>query len=152
MIYLLIAGSLLALDLGIKWYVENHFTETDIRKAAGGRILLRKSYNSGMAMNLLENKPGFVKWLTAGLGVFLLVYELCLLAKDGRTVEKTGWALVLGGACSNLYDRFRRKYVVDYFSFRCRWKKIQNIVFNLGDLFIFIGSILVVFAQIFRKK
>ena len=24
MIYLLIAGSLLALDLGIKWYVENH--------------------------------------------------------------------------------------------------------------------------------
>ena len=77
MIYLLIAGSLLALDLGIKWYVENHFTEADIRRAAGGRILLRKSYNSGMAMNLLENKPGFVKWLTAGLGLFLLVYELC---------------------------------------------------------------------------
>ena len=151
MIYLLIAGSLLALDLGIKWYVENHFMEADIRRAAG-RILLRKSYNSGMAMNLLENKPGFVKWLTAGLGVVLLVYELCLLAKGGRTVEKTGWALVLGGACSNLYDRFRRKYVVDYFSFRCRWKKIQNIVFNLGDLFIFTGSILVVFAQIFRKK
>ena len=101
MIYLLIAGSLLALDLGIKWYVENHFTEADIRRAAGGRILLRKSYNSGMAMNLLENKPGFVKWLTAGLGLFLLVYELCLLAKGGRTVEKTGWALVLVGASSN---------------------------------------------------
>ena len=32
MIYLLIAGSLLALDLGIKWYVENHFTEADIRQ------------------------------------------------------------------------------------------------------------------------
>ena len=49
MIYLLIAGSLLALDLGIKWYVENHFTEADIRRAAGGRILLRKSYNRWMA-------------------------------------------------------------------------------------------------------
>ena len=88
------------------------FTEADIRRAAGGRILLRKSYNSGMAMNLLENRPGFVKWLTAGLGVFLLVYELCLLAKGGRTVEKTGWALVLGGACSNLYDSFSEKVLL----------------------------------------
>ena len=35
-------------------------------------------------MNLLENKPGFVKWLTAGLGVVLLVYELCLLARTGE--------------------------------------------------------------------
>lgn len=152
MIYFMIAGSLLALDLGIKWYAEKSLKEGETRQVANGKILLRKSHNSGMAMNLLENRPGIVKWSTAGLGLLLLAYDLYLLSKNGRNVEKTGWMLVLGGACSNLYDRFRRNYVVDYFSFRCKWKKMENIVFNLGDMFIFAGSILVVFAQIFRKK
>lgn len=152
MIYLIIAGSLFVLDLGMKWYAEKYFTEEESRTMADGKILLRKSHNSGMAMNLLENRPGIVKWSTAGLGLCLLGYYLYLLSKSGKTVEKTGWMLVLGGACSNLYDRFRRNYVVDYFSFRCRWKKIENIVFNLGDMFIFAGSMIVIVAQIFRKK
>mgnify|MGYP000284904913 FL=1 len=47
MIYLLIAGSLLALDLGIKWYVENHFTEADIRRAAGGESCSEKAITVG---------------------------------------------------------------------------------------------------------
>lgn len=152
MIYLFTAGILLLLDLGIKWYVETHFTEDDTREAAGGKIMIRKSHNSGMAMNALEDRPEVVRWLSAGFGSFLFIYYLYLLSRRGRKVEKAGWMFVLGGACSNLYDRFQRKYVVDYFSFRCRWKKLQNIVFNLGDLFIFGGSILVIFAQIFRKK
>jgi signal peptidase II len=152
MIYFIIAGSLLVLDLGIKWYAEKSLNEGETRQSANGKILLRKSHNSGMAMNLLENRPGIVKWSTAGLGLCLLGYYLYLLSKNGRKVEKTGWMLVLAGACSNLYDRFRRNHVVDYFSFRCRWKKIENIVFNLGDMFIFAGSILVIVAQIFRKK
>ena len=67
MIYLFTAGILLLLDLGIKWYVETHFTEDDTREAAGGKIMIRKSHNSGMAMNVLEDRPEVVRWLSTGL-------------------------------------------------------------------------------------
>lgn len=45
---------------------------------------------------------------------------------------------ILGGAVSNLYDRMIRHYVVDYFSIQCG--KLKKVVFNLGDIFVFLGS------------
>ena len=42
------------------------------------------------------------------------------------------------GAASNVLDRFKRGYVIDYFTINI--KPIKNIVFNLADIFIFIGS------------
>ncbi len=53
-------------------------------------------------------------------------------------LQKTGLAILLGGAVSNLYDRYVRRYVVDYFSFQFGW--LKKVVFNLGDLFVFAGS------------
>jgi signal peptidase II len=63
-----------------------------------------------------------------------------LLLRKGSRVQKTGLAVVLGGALSNLYDRVKRGYVVDYFS--VQKKGLDQVVFNLGDLFIFLGSVL----------
>lgn len=49
------------------------------------------------------------------------------------------WALPsFWGAISNLYDRVVRRYVVDYFSIQCG--KLKGVVFNLGDIFVFLGS------------
>ena len=60
--------------------------------------------------------------------------------------EKIGACLVLGGGISNLYDRLKRGYVVDYFSIR--FKKLKKIVFNLGDICIFLGAGILLAAQI----
>ena len=61
-----------------------------------------------------------------------------VIGKKGRVLEKTALTLVLAGGASNLYDRLKRGYVVDYFSIQ--WKKLKKVVFNLGDIFIFAGS------------
>ena len=58
----------------------------------------------------------------------------------GRILEKLALTLTLAGGVSNLYDRMKRGYVVDYFSFQ--WKALKKVVFNLGDLFIFAGAFL----------
>ena len=60
---------------------------------------------------------------------------------------KTGLALLLGGALSNTYDRLKRKYVVDYFSFGVKWKRLRNIVFNISDFCILAGTLLTVLGQ-----
>ena len=53
-------------------------------------------------------------------------------------MNKLSLALVIGASLSNLYDRYVRGYVVDYFSLR--FGPLKKVVFNLGDIFIFLGS------------
>lgn len=69
------------------------------------------------------------------------------LGTRGRHMLKTGLSLILGGAYSNTYDRLFRKYVVDYVSFEVRNPRLRNIVFNLSDFGIMIGSCLLVISQ-----
>ena len=71
-----------------------------------------------------------------------------LLPKRGRKIEKTALALVLAGGGSNLFDRFFRGYVVDYFSFTP--KKLRHLVFNLGDLYIAAGMAVLSATELVR--
>jgi signal peptidase II len=96
----------------------------------------------------MDHKPGLVKMISSiMLGIIILVFSL-LLAKKGNTLYKLGLSLILGGAASNVYDRIKRGYVVDYFSF----KFLKRVIFNLSDLFIFIGAVLISVVSLFEKE
>ena len=51
------------------------------------------------------------------------------------------------GALSNLFDRVKRGYVVDYFSFQLGW--LKKVVFNIGDICIFLGTFLLAVSELF---
>lgn len=53
---------------------------------------------------------------------------------------------MLAGAFSNLYDRLAKNYVVDYFSIE--WKRLKDVIFNLGDFFVFAGSLIYVLSEL----
>ena len=55
-----------------------------------------------------------------------------------------GLSVLLGGSFSNTYDRLKRKYVVDYFSFNVKCCGIRRIVFNISDFCIMIGAAMAV--------
>ena len=65
-------------------------------------------------------------------------------------MEKAGYALVLAGGLSNLYDRLRRGYVVDYFSIQAGF--LKKVVFNLGDLFIMAGAAVLTVKSLFENE
>ena len=93
---------------------------------------------------MLEKRPGLVKRLCGGMMlVFGIVWFLLLRKKENPGIL-LGLSLLLGGGASNLYDRIAKGYVVDYFSFRTPWKRLNRINFNLSDLCIFLGGILLV--------
>ena len=58
--------------------------------------------------------------------------------------------LVLGGAVGNLIDRIFRGYVVDFLSFRLF--NYDMPVFNVADIFITCGVILVIFCILREGK
>lgn len=143
----LIAGIALiaGIDLCIKEEIEARDSSEFPRELKGGKIILHKSHNEGFPFQILKNHPNLVKMIPIVVISGLTGILGFLMPKKGYWIEKFSLMLTLGGAVSNLYDRFTRNYVVDYFSFNV--KKLNKIIFNLGDICIFAGSALLILSQ-----
>lgn len=105
-------------------------------------IRFTKSFNRGAAMNLGEEAPELVACLS---GLVLTAAEAALLyrlLRGKKDLAAAGLTLMIGGAASNVYDRFRKGAVTDYISFTTGRKKLDETVFNLGDFAIFAGALL----------
>lgn len=133
-------------DFLLKKYIETHMEPGKSREICGGRLLLRRYHNYGAALNFLEKRPGLVRNFCGMLLMALGVVWFLLLRKKDNPAVLLGISLLLGGGGSNLYDRIARGYVVDYFSFRTPWKRLNQIVFNISDFCIFLGAVLAAVA------
>lgn len=144
MIYFLLAAGVFLLD----FFIKNHVDKTYIRKEKhprlNGAIILEKYYNTGAALNFLQKRPLPLKILhtLVLLGVGTLYYFS--LRHLGHPLGKTGLSLLLGGGANNLFDRYTKGHVVDYFHINRGPKQLKNIIFNISDFCIFIGALLVV--------
>ena len=141
--YLCIVALIFAGELGIKNYVEKKRNAGEEKEICKGRILLRKYHNKGACMNLGEKKSTVVAGLSLILTAALALVFLFTLTRHGNGWLKAGLSLLLGGAFSNTYDRLKRKYVVDYFSFGVKWAPLRAIVFNISDFCILIGALII---------
>ena len=142
MIFIILLLSVFLGDLLLKKYIEAKFPDDGEKPIFGGRILIRKLHNRGIALGGIADSPALVRRGTLGLIVGIAVYFIVLLFRKGNAVRKTGTALLLGGALCNWFDRFHQGFVTDYFSLNVKWKKLKKLVFNISDLCIFIGVLL----------
>lgn len=149
MVYLVIAGAVFVTDLFLKNRIEKSYKLGETEEICKGRILLTKYYNRGAALNFLEKRPQMMTVIHSGMVGFLSGVFAVLAGKGKNPGLLTGLAMMLGGGANNLYDRIKKKHVVDYFSFPVKWKWLRKIVFNLSDMFIFVGGLLV---AIFARK
>jgi signal peptidase II len=131
----------------IKQYIEDNKVMHKSEKILNGNIILERYHNKGVMLNFMQENIKIVKIICSTLlGILLLVFAF-ILPKKGEHLLKFGLSLVLGGALSNVYDRYKRGYVVDYFSF----KFLKKIVFNISDICIFLGSFLIAMYSLFKK-
>lgn len=137
-------------DLWIKNKIEKSgigcMGESDKKPEAlfGGGILLRNHHNRGFILNIGQGRRRAVAALSMVLAVLLGGLFVLSLGRRGNKLLRIGLAFLLGVAFSNTYDRLKRQYVVDYFSFNVKWKRLRRIVFNLSDFCIMIGALLLV--------
>lgn len=151
MIYLGIFGGIFWLEFVIKGIVEKKGKTGVTKPLFGGKIILRKFQNKGFALNFLERNRKVVALISLIL-TFLMTLAALLCGKKTNKIMKTGLAFILGGAYSNTYDRLFRKYVVDYFSFGTKSKRIRRVVFNIADFCIMIGAVLIVMGGITNEN
>lgn len=140
MVYAVLILVLAAGDLLVKWLIEKQDPERFPRpmKFSKGKIWLYRNHNAGFPFGFLEKYGELVRTFPLII-ISALGGVLCyLVPKKGDTAQKLGLAILLGGALSNLYDRYVRRFVVDYFSIQAGF--LKKVVFNLGDIFVFVGS------------
>lgn len=151
MIFIIFIAVLAILDLTIKSFIEEQ-KDSDFPKAlsgTGGKIVLHKNHNSGFSFGRLKDRPVLVQMVPLAVASFIGGILFNLLRTKGRLAEKLALSLALGGAASNLHDRLIRHYVVDYFSLQ--FGKLKKVVFNLGDIFIFLGAAIILVTEFTRS-
>lgn len=90
--------------------------------------------NTGAAFSFFNDGVGWLRWLSLGVSIGLLLYAWFGPAFSGRW-EQVGYGFILSGALGNGIDRFILGRVVDFLDFRL----IRFPVFNLADVFINAG-------------
>ena len=106
----------------------------------GGRVLVRRLYNRGSGFGLVP--------LDARQVAPLSLAALWALLRWGGS--RLGAGLLLGGGLSNLYERVRRGRVLDYLRFPRAPGVLKKYTYNLADLFILLGAVLLLLRG--RKK
>ena len=142
--YIAVVLGIFGIELGIKEYIEKNKTEGSSEQKLFGALLIRKHHNKGMLLNAGENRQGAVMLLSVLLSMVATAVFVMTLGHAGGGLLKWGLALLLGGAYSNTYDRVKKGFVTDYLNFPKMPGKIKNIVFNISDFCILIGTLLVV--------
>ena len=129
-----------------EWKLKNYFEAVyDFQKQkliCKDSIRLHKYHNYGAFLNIMEKKKKILHAISIAFTILIALLFLFTLCTKGNRMLKLGLSLLLGGAFSNTYDRLTREYVVDYFSFCSPWKRLNQIVFNLSDFCIIIGSLI----------
>lgn len=139
-------------DIILKYGIEQALTRKEERTAFGGKVTVRKVYNRGFCMNILDDDPDTVKYVSAYSTVILTIIQLfTLLRKKACPLKKLGLSLMTAGAWSNTFDRWMRGYVVDYIAVPSENEKVRKMTFNLADLFLVAGGMLVTIAALFSR-
>lgn len=139
---ILVAILVIVLDQVLKYLVTDRIgpdADTHEANIIGNSIGLTYTENRGFAFGLLDDKPALAAVL-ALTGAAILAVVLWHWWSALTPMAMSGAALIAGGAASNMIDRIRLGYVVDFIDMG-RWPN-----FNLADTALTIGLPLLIFS------
>jgi len=141
-VFIIIAVFLTALDRFLKFLAINNFFDTPI-KIAGNFFNLKFIKNYNIAFSLPVN--GIILNIIIILIIIGLLYSLIYLIKKQSFKQSASLIFIIFGAISNLLDRLRFGFVIDYLDLK------YFTVFNLADIMI-VGGVIVILFEIIKPK
>ena len=106
-------------------------------------------WNEGIAFGLLSFNDKFYYNLITLL-IALITSIIIWLANKSKGVEKLGFLMIVGGSLGNLFDRIFYSSVPDFIDISIN--NFHWFIFNVADIFITIGVILLIILEFFKKK
>ena len=106
-----------------------------------GVFHLTYAQNTGAAFSFFAGGASWLRWISLFVSLALVFYAY---TEKLTVIEQLAYGFVLAGAFGNGIDRFIFGYVVDFLDFRF----INFPIFNIADVCINIGIILLIYATI----
>lgn len=106
-------------------------------------------WNTGIGFGLFSFDDGnFYTFIT--IFIFLINIVILVIILRSNLFLGVLWTCVLGGSAGNLYDRIFYKAVPDFIDIH--YGNFHWFVFNVSDIFITIGLICLIIAEIILNK
>ncbi|MDD7306351.1 MAG: signal peptidase II [Peptoniphilaceae bacterium] len=141
-IFIIILG--LIADRISKIYAINNFIENPYFTKIINFIYVE---NRGAAFGILQNRRIFFVILTILVVIGIIIYFIKNYKKNPKLLN-IALSLLVSGALGNFYDRIFHSYVVDFIEFSF----INFPVFNIADVLITSGSVLMIIYIIFLEE
>jgi signal peptidase II len=149
-IYILIIILMFVLDRASKEYVIKFFLSYQEPSYYLFPFLnLTLVWNSGMAFGLFESESNTYHIISAVIASVIIILIIWLY-KSILLVEKIALSIVIGGAIGNLFDRIKYNAVPDFIDMH--YRDFHWFVFNVSDIVITIGIILLLLSDILKKN
>tara|TARA_B100000902_G_C27262727_1_gene891727 strand:- start:837 stop:1313 length:477 start_codon:yes stop_codon:yes gene_type:complete len=121
----------------------------DINISVTSFLSLNLIWNEGIAFGLFSFEQKFYyNFLT----LIIIIVTLIIFWMITRTekLEKLGFMMIFGGSLGNIFDRLFYSAVPDFIDFHI--KNFHWFIFNVADIFITIGVIILLFQELFLKN
>ncbi|MCT4543724.1 MAG: signal peptidase II [Vallitalea sp.] len=144
MSFIIITPLCFLIDQFCKMKAVNKMDSNTNKPILNNNILLKLNYNEGAFLGILKDRKVFLLIINIISIIVLICLSIIYTIIKGDYLIRIALAFLTGGALSNIFDRIKRKKVVDYFAFK--WK--PNLIFNLADMFVFLGCALLFIGNI----
>lgn len=143
--WIVLAIAVAVLDQASKQWVLNSLYHGQIIPVTGFFDLVLV-FNPGAAFSFLADHDGWQRWFFTGLATVICGWLLALTWQHREEkLLPTAFALIIGGAVGNVYDRLVHGAVVDFLHFHyAGW---SWPAFNLADSAITVGVVLMLWGQ-----
>ena len=142
--------SIFLIDRFSKLYVIFHY-----EKFKNPEIYLSKFFNiyliwnEGIAFGLFSFEDKFYYNIFTVLIILIITIILWIITRS-KGLDKFGFIFILGGATGNLFDRVYYSSVPDFIDIH--YNNFHWFIFNVADIFISLGVILLIYSELFLKK
>ena len=144
---LLIIISIFLLDRFTKVLVINNLTLGESLSVIDGFFNITYVNNHGAAFGIMDGKVIFIVIIS----VLIFAYLIYEIRKDSHSkLITTSISFVIGGLLGNLFDRVVYGHVIDFFDFN--FFGYDFAIFNVGDAFIVIGTILLAIGFLLEER
>ena len=131
------------------WIISISNLENNLEIKISSFINLNLIWNKGIAFGLFSYGEKFEYNLLTGLIIMIIAIVFLMIIKT-KGFEKYGFLMILGGALGNIFDRLYYSAVPDFIEIY--YKNFHWFVFNVADIFITVGVLMLIINEIAIKN